>query len=376
MNKINLATLSRKVKKLAAFVLKAMLKLNQSDIIQSMTNKTVLLFGGRSGERLVSVASAQNLAESFNFDEILFLDAKGSLFLVDQNDLLSHKDPFLNEFKSKTKLLYTSLIEAQNFFADKVTFLALHGTEGEDGEIQSFFENSQNFFTGSGARSSQNSFDKKISKKIVSAAKIKTTDEFVFTMSDIHNTKSAIESFFDKHQKIVLKPVANGSSIGLHIVDHPKALMQALDKIKECNLGDYIAEKFIVGRELSVGIFDSPKGLKTLPPSEIVMQDGRAFDYDGKYLGQGSAEITPADLNAKEIEAAQKMALEAHIALNCYGYSRTDLILTADGPVYLETNTLPGLSKPSLLPQQLNVADIRMNQFIQQQIELALKRRI
>ena len=158
-------------------------------------------------------------------------------------------------------------------------------------------------------------------------------------------------------------------------MDHPNQLKKALEKIKESGFGDYIAEKFIVGRELTVGVFQTPQGLKALPPSEIILSEGRSFDYEGKYLGQGSTEITPADLTPKEIALAQNIALASHEALGCYGYSRTDMILTAEGPIYLETNTLPGLSKPSFLPQQLNVADIRFNQFIEQQIELALARK-
>lgn len=336
--------------------------------------KTVLLFGGSSGERLVSVASAQNLVENFNFDEIAFLDQLGSLYLVSKPELLAHANPFLKEFATSSQPMTTSLLNALDFFKSKTIFLAFHGTEGEDGKIQKIFEDHKINFTASGSLASQNAFNKKDSKKIVAAANIQITDELCFTQKDIVVQKSKIVNFLNTHRKIVLKPIANGSSIGIYIVDQIDALETALQKISTSNLGEYIAEKFIEGRELTVGVYESAKGLIALPPSEVILSAGRSFDYEGKYLGQGATEVTPAQLSASEIQDVQAMALQSHSALNCYGYSRTDLILTKDGPIYLETNTLPGLSRPSFLPQQLNVADIKFSDFIQRQLELAEKR--
>ncbi len=333
-------------------------------------NNTVILFGGNSGERLVSVASAQNLVENFQFDEIVFLDKDGSLYEVSKAGLKGHANPFMNEFKASTASLASSLYGALPFFNGKTIFLALHGTEGEDGKIQNLFERNAIFFTGSGSESSRNAFNKKISKEIVSKVKIRTTAEMIFSIANVDAEKEKLQSFLKEHSKIILKPVANGSSIGLHIVDSVASLQVALEKMRANDFGDYIVEKFIEGRELTVGIYQSSKGLIALPPSEVVVNQGRAFDYEGKYLGQGTTEITPAQLTPAETQQAQKMALDAHQALNCYGYSRTDLILTGDGPIYLETNTLPGLSRPSFMPQQLKAADLSFSDFIQRQITL------
>jgi D-alanine-D-alanine ligase len=337
-------------------------------------NKSVLLFGGSSEERLVSVASAQNVANHFEFGEILFLDKKASLFRITKEQLLAHENAFTVELKLNAAPLASSWADAVPFLKGKTVFLSFHGTEGEDGKIQALFEKNKIAFTGSGAESSQNSFNKKLSKVIASTNRIKVTEEFTFTAVEAETRRSSIIDFFKHHEKIVLKPVANGSSIGLYIVDQQKALEEALVKINTANLGDYIAEKFIVGRELTVGVYHSAKGVIPLPPSEVIMNQGRSFDYEGKYLGHGTTEVTPAQLTQEETKKAQRLALDAHEALNCYGYSRTDLILTTEGPVYLETNTLPGLSKASFLPQQLKAADISFTDFVQRQLELAEKR--
>ncbi len=334
-------------------------------------NKTVILFGGNSGERLVSVASAQNLVENYHFDEIVFLDKDGALFEISKSALAAHDNPFRNEFKPSGANFSSTLYGGLTFFSGTTVFLALHGTEGEDGKIQNLFERNGISFTASGAESSKNAFNKKTSKDIVSKIGIKTTAEFVFSTKSLESEKNKLSDFLKSHGKIVLKPLANGSSIGLHIVDDTNSLETAIDKMKSLESVDYIAEKFVVGRELTVGVYQSAKGLIALPPSEVVVNQGRSFDYEGKYLGQGSTEITPADLTPSEKQGAQKMALEAHQALSCYGYSRTDMILTTDGAVYLETNTLPGLSRPSFIPQQLKAADLSFSDFIQRQITLA-----
>lgn len=334
-------------------------------------NKTVILFGGSSAERLVSVASAQNVSEHFHFDEILFLDRDSWVFSITQEQLLAHKNPFTSEFRPILPPVAQFLENAIPLLKNKTIFMGFHGTEGEDGKIQVLLEKNKIAFTGSGSVSSQNSFSKSVSKRIVAKANIATTEELVFTTSETETRKSEIFDFFQRHGKIVLKPVANGSSIGLYVIEQKENLEEAIQKIMSADLGDYIAEKFLHGRELTVGVYQSVKGLVALPPSEVIMNQGRSFDYEGKYLGHGSTEITPAQLAPQETAAAQKMAIDAHQALSCYGYSRTDIILTNGGPVFLETNTLPGLSRASFVPQQLNVADIRFTDFVHRQLELA-----
>ena len=124
-----------------------------------------------------------------------------------------------------------------------------------------------------------------------------------------------------------------------------------------------------------MGVYQNQNQIKALCPSEVLLVQGANFDYEGKYLGIGSKEITPAEVTETEKKQCQELALKCHKAFNCYGYSRTDMILTPQGPVFLETNTLPGMTKASFFPQQLEAERIPFQQFIDDQLVMAQQRR-
>ena len=263
----------------------------------------------------------------------------------------------------------------------------MHGTEGEDGSLQTLLEERHVQFTGSNSRSSRACFDKKLAKKIVEAAGISVAAGFTFLPIEIKSSgidfSSTLIENFEKYGKLIAKPVASGSSFGLHFLQTKEDCIQFSETCKTDALlsyGEYLVEQLCVGRELTVGITerigatDAERTFIALPPSEVIMQSGRNFDYEGKYLGQGSTEVTPAKLTQKETELCQGLALKAHQVLQCSGYSRTDMILTAAGPIFLETNTLPGLSKASFIPQQLHAAAISMETFLHEQLQIAQKR--
>src|SRR5204863_5433528 len=165
-----------------------------------------------------------------------------------------------------------------------------------------------------------------------------------------------------------------GSSVGLYHLLAPDDVDAAARKMEESG-EPYLAEEFISGTELTVGVVDGPGGARALPTSEVRLDQGRAFDYEGKYLGKGTKEITPADVAPAVARAAQELALAAHRALECEGYSRTDVISSPDGPVFLELNTLPGLTRASFLPQQLAVEGTSMRSFLEGQLAIARNRR-
>lgn len=336
--------------------------------------KTVLLFGGNSGERLVSVASAQNLAKNFQFSEIVFIHLNGNLSLIPQSELINHPNAFQNEFKPQGNPFAFVIKEALSFFADKNIFLALHGTEGEDGALQALFESANICFTGSGSLASKNAFEKDTSKKIIAKLGLTLAPELIFTKSPTPGVIEQLNNFLREHKKIVFKPVASGSSIGLHIISIADDLNKALVQIAQAEFDVYLAEKFLKGRELTVGVIDGVNGLQALVPSEVILNEGHNFDYEGKYLGRGTTEITPAALTSTELELSQKLAVASHRAFNCYGYSRTDMILVDSKPIFMETNTLPGLTKASFLPQQLQCVKVEMKDFIERQLALAERR--
>lgn len=336
-----------------------------------MSGLPILLFGGKSEERLVSVASAQNLAEQFKFSELIFQDKNEKLFKVTEVELFAHQDVFRSEFIPKTPAVAESLTAALDLFRNKCVFLGWHGANSENGEIQKLFEDEKLLFTGSGSAASKSAFEKNLAKVIVSNAGIQVPVEIKFKASELARLRPRFEVFLKLHGKVVFKPIGSGSSYGLHIVANAEQLENALTAIAIDVFESYLLENFITGRELTVGVVQDGEELISLPASEIIVEEGHSFDYEGKYLGTVAREVTPADLSHDDLEKVQKLALDAHIGLGCYGYSRTDIILTAEGPVFLETNTLPGLSKPSFIPQQLHVADIPFRQFIEAQLQLA-----
>ena len=336
-----------------------------------MSEVTVLLFGGKSEERLVSVASAQNLDAQYEFSELIFQDKTEKIFRIPKSELFAHQDVFRSEFVPKSTTVAESLPVAMDLFRNKTVFLGWHGAHGENGEIQKLLEAEKILFTGSGSSASKAAFEKNLAKAIILNAGIKVPDELKFKTSEIKTLKPRFEKFLKQHGKVVFKPIGSGSSYGLHIVADEEQLEKALAAISLDAFEDYLLENFITGRELTVGVVQDGAELISLPASEIIVEEGHSFDYEGKYLGTAAQEVTPANLTPDELEKVQRLALDAHIALGCYGYSRTDIILTNNGPVFLETNTLPGLSKPSFIPQQLMAADIPFRHFIAAQLQLA-----
>lgn len=332
---------------------------------------TILLFGGNSDERLVSVASAQNLSKRFSFTERWFINPDGSIAKVTQEELMAHTRPFEIQFKSKEPTFSRSISEAVAQLRGKAVFIGMHGTEGEDGTIQALFEKNKIAFTGSGSVASRLCFNKIEAKKVASKAGVQVANQISFGKETAAKISELLSAFFKEHKMIVVKPVESGSSFGLHIISDEASISTAAKAIAESPYDLFMAEQFLKGRELTVGVIDRASGLFPLPPSEVLLQQGRSFDYQGKYLGNGVKEVTPADLNESEKQAAQKLAMDSHRALGCAGYSRTDMILTSNGPVFLETNTLPGLSGASFVPQQLDACEIPVAAFVEEQLELA-----
>ncbi|MCS6837951.1 MAG: hypothetical protein NZ480_03800 [Bdellovibrionaceae bacterium] len=347
----------------------------------------VLIFGGVGEERLVSVASAQNLILNYSFSMLLFWDAYGDLFLEPKEAVLSHRSPFTEPYRPTGKrVLQVDVTDFRwtEFLRERVVFLGLHGGLGENGELQSLFERNKIVFTGSSSRASRLAFDKWSAKAAMKRiAKVPLSQQASLVESP-ESFEQKVRSFFQQYGACVLKPNCSGSSFGLFFVDEEKYIRDVVSEIYQTIRGSlldqnqtYLIETKVKGRELTVSYLDgcSFYHAQSLCPSEVILEKGHHFDYLGKYLGRGVREVTPADISIKAEANAKRLAQLAHHTLGCYGYSRTDMILQEDDSVvFLETNTLPGLSTTSFLPQQLRAQGISLNDFIQAQVELALNR--
>lgn len=226
-------------------------------------------------------------------------------------------------------------------------FLALHGDWGEDGRMQSLLEFHGVPYTGSGVLGSATAMDKSRTKEILATRELPISPSVELATS-MGAEELAARIFEWAELPVVLKVPTGGSSIGVHIVKTEEQLVRAA--VKLCATEKRVlVEKFVAGRELTCGVLE---GHPPLPPTEIRPKCGEFFDFSSKYLPGGSEELTPAPLSAEETRTIQDLARRVHDTLRLRAYSRTDFILSDEGPIILEVNTLPGMTETSLIPQQ------------------------
>ncbi|HET7710998.1 MAG TPA: ATP-grasp domain-containing protein [Thermoanaerobaculia bacterium] len=333
---------------------------------------TIVLFGGRSDERHVSVATAQNVARAFGSPLCWFWSPDGAVHDVAPPELLAHQRPFEMDYVPSRPALWPDLEQALDTLPveEPVFFLALHGGEGEDGTVQRMMEQRRIAFTGSGADASELAFDKGRAKEVVRRHVRVAESRIAWEAQEIATITGEM---LDRHDKVVLKPLAGGSSRGLFFAESGRECDSIVREASRARV-PYLIEQFISGRELTVAVVDMEGEPVALPVLEIETDPGREFDYEGKYLGKGTREICPANISEKIRDDAQATAVRAHLALGCEGYSRTDVIASPQGVYFLELNTLPGLTSSSLVPQQLREAGIGFHDFLDRQLELAKRR--
>jgi D-alanine-D-alanine ligase len=327
--------------------------------------RITILFGGTNKERLVSVASAQALHSALPEADLWFWDIGGTVHEVQPQALIGHSRPFEDPFKPGNPGIggiEAALDQART--ESRVLVLGLHGGTAENGELQAMCEMREIAFTGSGSASSHLAFDKVAAKRFVGIAGVK---------SSVSVTLEDAEAALAEYGRLIAKPARDGSSYGLIFVNARQDLVAVRNA---AGAEDYLIEPFVAGVEATCGVLEQLDGsVISLPPIEIIPAGGGfGFDYRAKYLAKSTQEICPArfppELNAQIMDRA----LRAHKALSCSGYSRSDFIVSERGPVYLETNTLPGLTKASLYPKALKAQGIEFPDFLRDQIALAEKR--
>ena len=219
-----------------------------------------------------------------------------------------------------------------------VVFLTLHGGTGEDGTIQALLDLTGIPYVGSGHAASAVAMDKDLSKRLFRVAGIPTPD-WLMAPADADEAQALLG------YPLVVKPNKQGSTVGLTVVKAPDQLEAAIEAAFRHD-DEVMLEKFIPGRELTCGVLAG----QPLAVGEIVVKSD-VFDYESKYQEGGAEEIFPADLDEEQTRAIQDLAVRAHRALKLEGFSRADFRMDADGGLWcLEVNTLPGMTRTSLLP--------------------------
>lgn len=325
--------------------------------------KIVVLAGGLSPERDVSLSSGSLISNSLlkSGHEVLLLDLyEGTdidvCFRTGTDYLYNYKvgesEPDLDAVRKRNnnqvELIGRNVIDICK--SADIVFLGLHGSIGENGQLQAVFDSFGIKYTGTGYVGSLLAMDKDISKRLLRQNGLTTADWVMFELgkSDI----SIIET--EIGYPCVVKPCSCGSSVGVSIADDRTGLVNALE-LAEKYEDIVIIEKKITGREFSVGILNGT----ALPVIELIPKAG-FYDYKNKYQAGLTVEITPAELSDDLTRRLQSDALAVHKTLRLGSYSRIDFIYDAiaDEFVCLEANTLPGMTPTSLLPQEAAAAGI------------------
>jgi len=320
--------------------------------------KIAVLFGGTSEERDVSIASAAQVIPVLRGlgHEVVAVDtAAGRLAPPDERKLLESRvapaPPSDQSMATLRSGALTNPATAINPREIDVVFLALHGGAGEDGRIQAMLDLAGLSYTGSNHIASAAAMDKDLSKRLFRAAGVPTAD-WLMAPADAEALRAL-------GTPVVVKPNKQGSTVGLTVVRDAAKLAAAIELAHRYD-DEVMIERFVAGREFTVGILDGTP----LPVGEIIAP-GEVFDYQSKYQVGGAREVFPADIPASESAKLQAFALAAHRALKLGAYSRVDFRRDANGGYWaLEVNSLPGLTGTSLLPQAAKAAGIDFAQLL------------
>jgi D-alanine-D-alanine ligase len=304
--------------------------------------RLALLAGGKSGEREVSLKGAAEVAKALN----------------PQKYEIRRYDPATD--------LEKLAAEADTI---DVAFILLHGPFGEDGTVQGFLDLLSIPYQGSGVLGSALAMDKNLAKILYRNNGLKVPDWYMAEKDDINNPSKVLGKL---GLPLVIKPANQGSSLGMTIARSEDEISEGLIKAFAID-NQVMIEEFIEGREITGGILGNNE-LTALPLVEIIPgAQYEFFDYEAKYQPGASKEICPAVLDDPLTIRAQQYALTAHRALQLRGYSRTDMIISGDEIYVLETNTIPGMTPTSLLPQGAAAAGLDFAALLDRLIELALE---
>jgi D-alanine-D-alanine ligase len=332
--------------------------------------RVAVLFGGASEERDVSIASGAEVIralEELGHTVVAIDTAHGVLGPAERDRLLAAgvaPEPpefaALSAARSKTPAL---LAGAAGWADADVIFIAMHGGSGEDGTLQAVLDLVGVPYTGTGHLGSAFAMDKDVAKRLFLAAGVPTP---AWRMAPPIPEDAAAALGLP----VIVKPSKQGSTVGLTVVKDAAALAAAVDYALKFD-DEALVEAFIAGRELSVGVLDG----RALAVGEIRPNRGEIFDYVSKYQRGGAEEIFPADLPPETTRLVQKLGIMAHEAVKAGPYSRVDFRLDERGsPWCLEVNTVPGMTRTSLLPQSAAAAGIGFPELCERICGLAIDR--
>lgn len=306
--------------------------------------RVAVLAGGWSEERAVSLKSGEAVYQSLdrNKYDISWYDPREDL------DVLMKKRGGID-----------------------MAFVLLHGQLGEDGRMQGMLDTLGIAFVGSGVLSSAMAFNKRVAKALYRSEGMTVPRDVILRRGDDEHMDREAESL---GLPVVVKPVSEGSSVGICIADSAAGLRNGVAQAFQfCS--EVLVEEYVKGREVTCCVLGN-RELKTLPIIEIRPEAAYAFfDYEAKYTPGATEEICPAPISETLAERVRENAKRAHRALGCEVWSRTDMIIRDDAVILLETNTIPGMTQTSLFPLSARSAGMSFSQLLDELITLSLEKR-
>ncbi|RYZ82634.1 MAG: D-alanine--D-alanine ligase, partial [Proteobacteria bacterium] len=318
-----------------------------------------IVMGGYSDESVISIRSGQLILNNIDRTKYIPFEVHilpdGWFAIMGGNKYPINKSDF--SFDAGAKFSFDVIVNT------------IHGTPGEDGHMQAYWELLEIPYTGCGFYQSALTFNKRDTLSVLSKFNIPRAKSIYLSKGDAITGEEIVSQL---GLPFMVKPNQSGSSLGISKVNDLDSLEKALEfAFAEDN--DILIEAYLKGTEVSVGVLNYNGQITVLGMTEIVSHND-FFDYEAKYLGK-SEEITPARLDAKTERKVRETAAKAYEALGMSGFSRTDFIVMDGEPHFIEINTNPGLSPQSIFPQQAQHAGIAMSDLLSSEIGLALKRR-
>ena len=306
--------------------------------------RVTVISGGDSSERIVSLSSGRQVYEAF-------LKAGRPAVLMeidDTNDLASRLDEI------------------------DVAFIALHGGDGEDGTVQKLLQDHGIPYAGSGPKASAIGMDKLETKRVLASAGIPVPRAMSYSGEEMQQFARKVLKEFSL--PLVAKAQRQGESIGVKLVKDAQDLVPTFEALHK-EFGPFFVDEFISGREFTVPVLRMDGEDRVLPIIEV-RSEAEFFSFETKYTGDNFEVIIPAPVDdATVVERIRKVTLGTHQAIGCWGFSRVDVLLSANGdPYVIEINTLPGMSHSSVMHRSAEVAGIDLPHLVEIMLESAFDR--
>ncbi len=324
-----------------------------------MNKNIAVVWGGYSSEKVVSEKSAEGISSFIDKDRYNIYKVR-----IDRESWMVE---YNNDFIPVDKNDFSFVANEEKIVFDFV-YNTIHGTPGEDGLLQGYFDMLGIPYSNCGVLASAITFNKYTSNNFLKNFGIKVADSILLRKGDNIDIE-AIEAQLGL--PVFVKPNVGGSSFATNKVKVAAKMMEAINE-SFIEAPEVIIESFVKGVEVTCGCFETEKGLTVLPLTEVVTQN-EFFDYGAKYLGEVE-EITPARISEELTHKIQSLTKQIYKLIGAKGIIRADYIIREESPVLLEVNTTPGMTTTSFIPQQVKAAGLEMKNVMTEIIETEINK--